>query len=215
MPKIELIDTRLPLSRQLPGALRYPLRASALPGLVTFTLAHYLALLPVAGLFLELLIWAATYMYALECLRHTADGFAMPPEFAEPGHGGWALVAILLWSTVLTLLVKLNLGGGTWLITALMAVSLPAIAMSLALDGSVWHALNPLTWVQVMSRFGSRYLLLIGVQVLIALILGMAQIAFQSTLPRAVSMPLFYFVATYATIFNFHLMGLLIHLRHE
>ncbi|TAM61648.1 MAG: hypothetical protein EPN49_06005 [Rhodanobacter sp.] len=215
MPKIELIDTRLPLSQQLPDALRYPLRASALPGLVAFTLAHYLALLPVAGLFLELVIWAATYMYALECLRHTADGFAMPPEFAEPGHGGWALVAILLWSTVLTLLVKLSFGGGTWLITVLMAVSLPAIAMSLALDGSVWHALNPLTWMQVMSRFGARYLLLIGVQVLIALILGVAQIAFQSALPRVLSMPLFYFVATYATVFNFHLMGLLIQLRHE
>ncbi len=32
---------------------------------------------------------------------------------------------------------------------------------------------------------------------------------------RVISLPLFYFVATYATVFNFHLMGLLIHQRHE
>jgi len=215
MPRIELIDPQLPLAQQLRDALRYPLRGAALPAIAAFTLAHYLALLPVAGWFLELAIWATTYMYALECLRHSADGYAMPPEFAEPGHGGWALVAILLWSMVLTLLVKLNFGGGTWVITLLMAVSLPAIAMSLALDGSVGHALNPLTWTQVMSRFGLPYLLLIGVQCLIALIVGVAQMAFESAFPRVISLPLFYLVANYATLFNFHLMGVLIHQRHE
>lgn len=215
MSRIELIDPAKPLSQQLLTALRYPLRAAALPGLVAFTLAHYLALLPVAGWLLELVIWAATYLYALECLRHTADGFAMPPEFAEPGHGGWAMVAIMLWSTVLTVLVKLGLGGDTWVVSALLAVALPAIAMSLALDGNVWLALNPLTWLQVMSRFGLPYLFLIAMQLLVALVVGLAQVGFESALPRLLSLPLFYFVATYATVFNFHLMGLLIHQRHE
>ena len=116
MPKVELIDLRQPLSWHVLDALRYPLRASALPTLVACTLTHYLSLLPAAGWLLELVIWAATYLYALECLRHSADGFAQPPEFAEPGHGGWTLVAILLWSTLLTLAVKLNFGGGTWLV---------------------------------------------------------------------------------------------------
>ncbi|OOG47105.1 DUF4013 domain-containing protein [Rhodanobacter sp. C01] len=215
MPRIELIDSQQPLSQQLPDALRYPLHGAALPAIVTFTLAHYLALLPGAGWLLELVVWAATYLYALECMRHTADGYAAPPEFAEPGHGGWALVAVLLWSTLLTLAVKLNFGGNAWIVTALMAVSLPAIAMSLALDGSVGHALNPLTWVQVMSRFGLPYLLLIGVQCLIAVIVGVAQLAFESAFPRVISLPLFYLVANYATLFNFHLMGVLIHQRHE
>jgi len=215
MSRIELIDTELPLSQQWLAALRYPLSGGALPAMAAFTLAHYLALLPVAGWFIELAIWAGTYMYALECLRHTADGYALPPEFAEPGHGGWALVAILLWSTLLTLLVKLSFGGDTWIITLLMAINLPAIAMSLALDGSVGHALNPVTWVRVMSRFGLPYLWLIGVQLLIALVVGVAQIAFESAFPRLISLPLFYLAATYATFFNFHLMGRLIHQRHE
>ena len=215
MSRIELIDTELPLSQQLLAALRYPLSGAALPALAAFTLAHYLALLPLAGWFIELGIWAATYLYALECLRHTADGYALPPEFAEPGHSGWALVAILLWSTVLTLLVKLSFGGGTWIVTLLTVVSLPAIAMSLALDGSVGHALNPLTWVRVMARFGMPYLLLIGVQLLIALVVGVAQVVFESSLPRVISLPLFYLAANYATLFNFHLMGRLIHQRHE
>lgn len=215
MPRIELLDARQPLSQQLQEALRYPLRPAALPGLIAFTLAHYLALLPVAGWLLELVIWAATYLYALECLRHSADGFAEPPEFAEPGHGGWALVAILLWSTVLTLAVKLNFGGGTAWVSVLMAIALPAIAMSLALDGSVSHALNPLTWLQVMSRFGRAYLLLIAVQLLIALLVGWSQQGLDSALPRLLALPLFYLIANYATLFNFHLMGVLIHQRHE
>jgi hypothetical protein len=215
MSKIELINLHQPLSQHLLDALRYPLRASALAALVAFTLAHYLALLPLIGWLLELVIWAATYLYALECLRHSADGFAQPPEMAEPGHGGWALVAILLWSTVLTLVVKLNFGGGAWLISVLMAVTLPAIAMSLALDGSVPHALNPLTWLHVMSRFGPIYLLLIGVQCLVALIVGLTQHGFERALPQFFALPLFYFVATYATLFNFRLMGVLIYQRHE
>ncbi|HWU78262.1 MAG TPA: hypothetical protein VN043_17335 [Rhodanobacter sp.] len=215
MSNIELINLRQPLSQHLLDALRYPLRASALAALVAFTLAHYLTLLPLIGWVLELVIWAATYLYALECLRHSADGFAQPPEIAEPGHGGWALVAILLWSTLLTLAVKLNFGGGTWLVGSLMAVTLPAIAMSLALDGSVPHALNPLTWLQVMARFGPIYLLLIGVQCLIALIVGMTRHGFEHALPQFFALPLFYFVAIYATLFNFRLMGVLIYQRHE
>lgn len=215
MSKVELIDLRQPLTGHLLDALRYPLRASALPGLVIFTLAHYLALLPVAGWLLELVIWAATYLYALECLRHSADGFAQPPEFAEPGHGGWALVAILLWSTLLTVAVKLNFGGGTWLVSALMAVTLPAIAMSLALDGSVPHALNPLNWLQIMARFGLPYLLLVGVQWLIALLVGAAQQGLKHVLPQLLALPLFYLMAIYATLFNFRLMGVLIYQRHE
>lgn len=215
MPRIELVNPHQPLSQHLLDALRYPLLASALPAFVAFTLSHYLTLLPVIGWALELMIWAATYLYALECLRHSADGFAQPPEFAEPGHGDWALVAILLWSTLLTLAVKLNFGGGLWLISALMAVTLPAIAMSLALDGSVPQALNPLTWLQIMSRFGSPYLLLIGVQMVIALLVGAAQQGLEHVLPHLLALPLFYAVAIYATLFNFHLMGVLIHQRHE
>jgi len=215
MPRIELIDADQPLPQLMLDALRYPLRAGALSALIAFTLAHYLSLLPAAGWLLELVIWAATYLYALECMRQTADGFAAPPEFAEPGHGGWAMVAILLWSTVLTLVIKLDFDGGTWLVSVLMAITLPAIAMSLALDGGVLHALNPLTWLQIMMRFGGTYLLLIGVQLLIALIVGTTQHAFESAFPVALSLQLFYFVATYATLFNFHLMGVLIHQRHE
>lgn len=215
MPAIELIDPRQPLSRQLADALRYPLRAAALPGLIAFTLAHYLSLLPMIGWLVELIVWAATYLYALECLRHSADGFAQPPEFAEPGNGGWALVAILLWSSLLALAVKLNIGGGAWLVSVLMAVTLPAIAMSLAMDGGVANALNPLTWLRIMSRFGAIYLLLIGVQWLIALVVGMTQNSVEQVLPRMLALPLFYFVAIYATLFNFRLMGVLIYQRHE
>lgn len=215
MSKVELINPHQPLSQHLLDALGYPLRAGAFAALTAFTLAHYLALLPLLGWLLELVIWAATYLYALECLRHSADGFAQPPEIAEPGHGGWALVAILLWSTVLTLAVKLSFGSGTWLISVLMAVTLPAIAMSLALDGSVPHALNPLTWLRVMSRFGPIYLLLIGVQCLVALIVGVAQHGFEHALPQFFALPLFYFLAIYATLSNFRLMGVLIYQRHE
>lgn len=214
MSTVELVDPDQTLPQQLADALLYPLRASALPGLIAFTLAHYLALLPVVGWVLELVIWAATYLYALECLRHSADGFAQPPEFAEPGVGGWALVAIALWSTLLTVTVKLNFGGGTWLVSGLMAATLPAIAMSLALDGGVAHALNPANWLRVMARFGPTYLVLIGVQCLVALVVTQAQHGFEHALPHFVALPLFYFVAIHATLSNFRLMGLLLHQRH-
>lgn len=214
MPAVELIDPHQSLSQQLGDALRYPLRPAALPGLVGFTLAHFLSWLPLIGWLVELIVWAATFLYALECLRHSADGFAQPPEFAEPGLGGWALVAILIWSSLLALAVQLNLGSGAWLVGLLMAVTLPAIAMSLAMDGSIAHALNPLTWLQIMSRFGAVYLLLIGVQWLVALVVSLAQSGVVQMLPSVLSLPLFYGASIYATLFNFRLMGLLIHQRH-
>lgn len=214
MPALELIDPHQSLSQQLGDALRYPLRPAALPGLVGFTLAHFLSWLPLIGWLVELIVWAATFLYALECLRHSADGFAQPPEFAEPGLGGWALVAILIWSSLLALAVQLNLGSGAWLVGLLMAVTLPAIAMSLAMDGSIAHALNPLTWLQIMSRFGAVYLLLIGVQWLVALVVSLAQSGVVQMLPSALALPLFYGASIYATLFNFRLMGLLIHQRH-
>lgn len=215
MPRIALLDAERTLPELLADALRYPLRGGALPALVAFTLCHYLALLPALGTLLELAIWAGTYLYALECLRHSADGFAEPPEFAEPGQGGWALVAILLWSVALGVLIPLGLGGGAWLVSLVTAIALPAIAMSLAMDDNVLHALNPLTWLQVMAHFGAHYLLLIGVQLLIALAVGSIQLAVDAALPHFLALPLFYGVAVYATLANFRLMGLLIFRRHE
>lgn len=215
MSRIELIDADRPLPQLLTEALRYPLRDAALPGLVAFTLGHYLSLIPTIGWLLEMIVWAATYLYALECLRHSADGFAAPPEFAEPGRAGWVMVLIMLLATLLTGAMNLYVAGAGWLVSVGMALVLPTIAMSLALDGSMLLALNPVTWLEVMSRFGWRYLLLVGVQLLIALLVGVAQEAFEALLPQLIAIPFFYGVAVYATLFNFHLMGVLLHQRHD
>lgn len=215
MTRIAVLDADRPLGELLMDAAGYPLRGGALFSLLGLTLCHYLALLPAVGTLIELTIWAGTYLYALECLRQSADGFDQPPEFAEPGHGGWAMVAILLWSVALGVLVPLGFGGGAWLVSLVTAIALPAIAMSLAMDDNVLHALNPLTWLQVMTHFGAHYLLLVGLQLAIALVVGTTQHAVDAALPSIIALPLFYGTATYATFANFRLMGLLIFRRHE
>lgn len=69
MSRIAQIDADRPLAPLLTEAVRYPLRKAALPGLVAFTLGHYLSLfagigwllaMAVISLFTTLLVWAVS-----------------------------------------------------------------------------------------------------------------------------------------------------------
>jgi hypothetical protein len=101
-----------------------------------------------------------------------------------------------------------------WPLMILFALTLPAIDMSLAFDGSLEQAMSPVTWWEVMRRFGAAYLIPVGLNLAIGGLIVAASIA-TSFLPRLVSLPLYAFAYTYLIILNLHLMGAMIHERHQ
>jgi hypothetical protein len=216
MPHIRLVDPRASFGESLRSALAYPLRGAALASVVVLALAHYLALLPLGFVF-ELIVWAVTYLYALACLRHSAEGYADPPELSsENGAAGWIIVGVLMLGMGATWAAKSMYGSSAaWAVSLTLALVLPAIVMSLAYDEGWATALNPASWLRSMALFGAPYFVLVGVQLLIAALLGPLQVAAYAALPSVLASPLFYFVATYLTLFNFHLMGALLYRHHE
>src|SRR6185437_13238055 len=190
MPRIEVVPADTPFGERLQSGFGYPLRGAGLATCAALTLAHYAGFLPVVGALASLLVWAATWRYAADCLLHTAHGYADPPDVGSEGNGasGWGLTAIHLL--------------------------LPAVDMSLAFDGNLALALNPLNWVRVVNTFGPVYLVPVAINLLLGLLIVLASLS-SHLLPRFLALPLFAFACTYLIVLAFHLMGALVHLHHE
>ena len=218
MPRIRLANPCASPAERLLNALTYPLRGPALASVVMLALAHCLALLPLGfGFVIELVVWATTYLYALACLRHSAEGYADPPELgSENSAAGWIIVGVLMLGMGAMWAVKWTYGmPAAWTVSLALALILPAIVMALAYDESWSSALNPANWLRSIALFGTPYFVLVGVQLLIAAMLGPLQTAAHAALPLLLAVPLFHFVAIYLTLFNFHLMGALLYHHHE
>ncbi|MGA0588194.1 hypothetical protein ACO2Q2_13850 [Dyella sp. KRB-257] len=215
--RFRAVDPATPFGERLATGLGYPLRGAALPTLVGLALIHYLALLPLfLGTVASLLVWGATWRYAAECMLHTANGFAEPPEvgLGDSERAAWGLTLVHVLAAVCCLLVPSFAPELFWPMLLAVALALPAIDMALAFDGSLLPALNPLYWGQIIRRFGWAYLLPVGINVLVGILVVLASLV-TAQLPRLLSLPLFTFACGYLIVLGFHLMGAMIHRRHE
>lgn len=218
MPRHELADASMSFGERARVGWRYPMRGAAPMTVGAITLFESIAFLPVTGLRLLVIVlgWVAIYTYAFECLRHSAEGYADPPELAinSEDKTSVALILIQLTGNAIGVLAPIFLGVPGLLVSLVFAFVLPVITMSLTFDG-VGAALNPATWVAAISRFGSPYLLLFAVMLASSLLQAAAQYAMKDHGPTFFGTLGYYLVANYLTVYNFHLMGALIHHRHE
>ena len=217
MPKIATVSADTPFLRRLPAAFAYPLRGAALASCVALALAHYVGLLPsFIGLLASLMVWAATWRYAADCMLHTANGFADPPEVSLGGNesAGWALTAIHLLLAALCVLAAVFFPGALWPTLLVSALILPAIDMTLAFEGNLAAALNPAQVSRVIGGFGLAYLIPVVINLAVAVLVVLASLA-SGLLPRLLALPLYAFAYTYLIVLGFHLMGAMIHERHE
>jgi len=218
MPRHELADPGTPFAERILIGWRYPLRGAAIWTIGAITLFESIAFLPVTGLKLLVLAlgWVALYTYSFECLRHTADGYADPPEAAVNGGDGTsvALIVIQLTGNAIAVLAPILFGFPGLAVSLLFALVLPVITMSLAFDG-VGAALNPLTWFEAIRRLGRSYAMLFAMVLASSLLQAAAQYALKDHGPTFFGTLGYYLVANYLTVYNFHLMGALIHHKHE
>ncbi|MBU6246854.1 MAG: hypothetical protein KGN77_03765 [Xanthomonadaceae bacterium] len=215
--RIRAVDPDTPLGERFADGLGYPLRGAALPTLVGLALVHFVGLLPLTlGLLGSLLVWGATWRYAAECMLHTANGFADPPDvgLGDSDRAAWGLTVVHLVAAAFC--VAMPHYSAVLFVPTLLAVALvlPAIDMALAFDGSLLLALNPLHWGEIIRRFGWTYLVPVGINLAVGILAVLASLV-SASLPRLLSLPLFAFAYGYLIVLGFHLMGAMIHRRHE
>lgn len=217
MPRVRALSPDTPLSERLASALVYPLRGSALAVCAMLAIGQCLTLLPgIIGAGFGLALWLVRWRYAAACLVHTAHGFADPPDVGveeNPSAGRW-LTLLHMLAVALCVACKLLYPSMLWPLLLFLALTLPAIDMSLAFDGDGAAALNPLKWQAVIARLGVEYFLPVVVNV-VACTLIMLPALLPRGLGQVLSQPLFAFGYTYLIIVNLHLMGALIHRHHQ
>ncbi|KRA35288.1 hypothetical protein ASD68_02305 [Rhodanobacter sp. Root627] len=217
MPRVEIVAADTPFAQRLQDGFGYPLRGPALATCVVLALVHYVGLLPgFVGALASALVWAATWRYAADCMQHTANGYADPPDVGSEGNSasGWGLTAIHLLVVALCVVSIVFFPSLLWPVLILAALVLPAIDMSLAFDGNLALAINPLNWLRVIGAFGAAYLIPVAINLLLGVLIVIASVT-TAQLPRVFALPLFAFAYTYLILLAFHLMGAMIHQRHE
>ncbi len=214
------VDPIVPFWNRLHEISLYPAHSSALITVIVLALCHLLDFLPIGvfGLLLQMLIWVTLYKYAFECLRASANGQLLPPEagMAVNDSLGWSQIWLQVAFFALNLLGFIAFGptGGT-VVSIVLALALPAAIMALAMDENLWHALNPLTWLSVIARFGAPYFAVAALYFVFNLSQHYAQSLVVPFLPVVVSTLAFYAITHYVVIATFHLMGYLIYQYHD
>lgn len=217
MPRIEVVPADTPLRTRLISGFSYPLRGTGLATCTVLALIHYVGLLPsYIGALGSVLVWAATWRYGADCLLHTANGYADPPDVGVDRNStaGWGLTAIHLLVVALCVLAVVFWPRLFWPILILAILVLPAIDMSLAFDANLALALNPLNWARIVHGFGLAYLTPVAINLLLGITIVLASLS-SALLPRVFALPLFGFAYSWLIVLAFHLMGVLIHQRHE
>ncbi|MGY0798356.1 hypothetical protein ACW7G0_04790 [Lysobacter sp. A286] len=208
----------VPFWHRLREISSYPVRGAALYSLLALTFASLLGLIPVIGWVVLILVWVGAYKYAFEILQATADGRMEAPEGMLGVDNGVVLRLLLMHLVfLLVIVIAMEVGGpGIGLATiAFIAFLQPGCVMSLAIDGSLPHALNPATPLRLVQRIGWPYLAVVGLLFVIQASKFTATVWLAKVMP-----PVLVDLATTAVAFwglfaAFHLMGYLVYQYHE
>jgi hypothetical protein len=193
-------------------ALAYPAQGPALLTLVVLSLLRVLAYVPAWGWLLDILLWVAMYRYAADVLWQSANGRDDAPEgYNADTEAGWTL----LWTQFV--LFTLAIGAGLFLgpgagvaALVLVAIAMPAVCMSVAMDGDWVHAINPAQWLTVAQRLGRSYAALVVGCLVFAAAQVYAPVVVEQVLPGFVATIVYHFVAQYFVVASFRAMGLTI-----
>jgi hypothetical protein len=211
-------DPIVPFWNRLREISLYPLRGDALMTIGLLAMCRLFTLLPGVGWMVGLAIWVGVYKYGFEVLRASANGRLEPPvgSMNVDEELGWSALRLQAGFVALNVLAFVFLGPVVGAVASIvLAFGFPGAIMSLAIDENVLHALNPATWLSVMARLGWPYFIAVLLCLLINASMANVQAMLLPFLPFFVAIVVFYFVAHYAVVATFHLMGYLIYQYHD
>lgn len=208
-----------PFWSRLRAIALYPLHGAALWSMIALTLCGLLVLLPGVGWIISLVVSLATYRYAFEVLRHTANGHPDAPDYGlELGDGAiWRLFVLVVLAMMGVMLVGALTRSATLFLLAMGAAVLlaPASVISLAMDGSLRRALNPTVPLGMVARIGWPYLAAVGVLFVIIASSATAMVWLNRFMPPLLSQLTVSFMSTWGLFSVFHLLGYLVFQYHE
>jgi tetratricopeptide (TPR) repeat protein len=210
-------DPIVPFWNRLRDISLYATRGDALMTIGLLAICRLFTLLPGVGWVVGLAIWVGVYKYGFEVLRASANGRLEPPvgSMNVDEELGWSALRLQAGFVALNILCYVFLGPVVGIAASvLLAFGFPGAIMSLAIDENVLHALNPLTWLQVMGRLGWPYFIAALLCLVINASMSNVQGMLLPFLPFFIALPLFYLLAHYAVITTFHLMGYLMYQYH-
>ncbi|MCC4604157.1 hypothetical protein [Xanthomonas campestris] len=208
-----------PFWTRIPAIATYPLRGSALYALIALTLCSALLVLPgILTLVVMGVLGMATYTYAFDILRHTADGQPDAPRLGYDSFDSAVLRLILLAIALGVVIgVAAAIAGPFGLTLAYLGTMLllPGMLISLAIDGSLRRALNPAVSIDMALRIGWPYLAAYGLLYVIQGS-GTAAVFFAlKFLPPLVREATVMMTSIWALFASFHLLGYLVYQYHE
>jgi hypothetical protein len=213
------VDTLAPIHERWPQIFRYALDPAALSTIVAIAASHVVVLLfLVVGPFVDLLVWAAFFKYCFEALRWTANGREKPPEISFTVGDEIARYAVILLILVELLLVFAGVVYGPFATLGLgivLMLAMPAMVTILALEEGMGRALNPLTWLMLMSRLGNQYFILAGFFCAAVIVQSMLGLALRIALPGFIADFITYLIVSYFMLTTFHLIGNVIYTNRE
>lgn len=171
--------------------------------------------IPFVTIFLNLLVMAVSFKFAVDILLTTAAGSFEPDEVSFSENEYVIVIQIIAVGIILNYLtdyaISVNNNALTYFVIYAIQFIMPAIYMVLAYSGSIIEALNPVTlirfikpWFFTYAVFSLFYVLTIYLETqgILALIYNF------------VSIKVFYFLSAFLMLFflflNFHIMGFLI-----
>lgn len=208
-----------PFWTQLRAIALYPFRGAALASMVALCLFSLLTALPsVIGAAMSVLLWIGAYKYAFEILTSSADGRDDPPEVVATAGTGTVLRFLALQLVfVLALVATLFLLGAPAFVAllVLLAVAQPGATISLAIDGSLPHALNPATWFSIMGRIGWPYFAVVLLLIVFQVSATNAEALLARVLPDLLAGIFSLAVTLWGLFATFRLMGYMVLQYHE
>lgn len=204
---------------RLPGLLAYPASKGMLAMLAGLALFRLLSNLPsLLGLLFELAFWIMGFKIAVEALTNTAHGRYEPLHgeemLATDGDAIEQLVLGLLVGLLVTLVAVYFGMLPTAAAFLLVFMLMPAAVMLLAINHSYLNALNPVAWFELIGRLGVAYFGVVLVFAILGLLSEILQWGLVALLGGPGQVP-GSFIALYALVASYHVLGDLLHRHHE
>lgn len=205
-----------PFWQRLSAFFRYPFHRDPLLVVAFCTLVPIILGHGVLGWITYVLLALVLFKYTYAVIRHTAEGHMKPPPVATAWSGdGFAIglqqMVVFIAMVVLVGLAMALLGPIPGLVLAAFVIlALPASIMVLAMENSVFAALNPLNLTALIAAIGWPYFLLYGFLILMTMASGAAQDFAASQLDPVIAQPLAGFLNSTYMLILFHMLGYLL-----
>ena len=207
------------LAARLPRMLAYPLQSPTVWLLCALALLRLLNHLPnVLGLLFEIVFWVMAFKLAVEAFGNTMQGRYAPVAtgdvMATDGEAWDQLVLQVLFGVAVAAVERFAGPMAALAALAVAAFALPAAVIMLAVDGSVAHALDPRSWVELARRLRGAYFGVVALVAGLMLVSALLEIVLEAFLPSGSGQLPASFVAAYSLVVVYHVLGDLLHRHH-